>query len=78
MDISRSRPATTPNLAEFAALKVRQRGMWCAGDYAVVGTTLQIVGEELSKPSTCAPVRRCWTWPPAMAMRAAQRAGGAM
>ena len=31
---------------DLAALKTRQ-GAWSSGDYAVVGTTLQIVGEEL-------------------------------
>jgi ubiquinone/menaquinone biosynthesis C-methylase UbiE len=29
------------------AVKARQQGAWSSGDYAVVGTTLQIVGEEL-------------------------------
>src|SRR3954470_717374 len=29
------------------ALKVRQQGTWSAGDYAVIGTTLQITGELL-------------------------------
>jgi hypothetical protein len=28
-------------------LKARQQSAWSSGDYAVVGTTLQIVGEEL-------------------------------
>jgi ubiquinone/menaquinone biosynthesis C-methylase UbiE len=32
---------------DLAAVKARQRGAWSSGDYAVVGTTLQIVGEEL-------------------------------
>jgi ubiquinone/menaquinone biosynthesis C-methylase UbiE len=32
---------------DFAALKARQQGAWSSGDYAVVGTTLQIVGEQL-------------------------------
>jgi ubiquinone/menaquinone biosynthesis C-methylase UbiE len=36
--------AATPDLA---ALKKRQQGAWSSGDYAVVGTTLQIVGETL-------------------------------
>jgi ubiquinone/menaquinone biosynthesis C-methylase UbiE len=36
--------ATTPDLV---AIKTRQRTAWSSGDYAVVGTTLQIVGEEL-------------------------------
>jgi SAM-dependent methyltransferase len=37
-------PAATP---DFAAIKQRQQATWAAGDYAVVGTTLQIVGERL-------------------------------
>jgi len=36
-----------PGQVDLNALKMRQRGAWSAGDYAVVGTTLQIVGEEL-------------------------------
>jgi SAM-dependent methyltransferase len=32
---------------DFAAIKTRQQGAWSSGDYAVVGTTLQIVGESL-------------------------------
>src|SRR5204863_7759094 len=32
---------------DLEALKMRQQGAWSSGDYAVVGTTLQIVGEEL-------------------------------
>ena len=34
---------------DFAALKTRQMGAWSSGDYAVVGTTLQIVGEQLAE-----------------------------
>jgi ubiquinone/menaquinone biosynthesis C-methylase UbiE len=34
-------------LPDLAALKTRQQGMWSAGDYAIVGTTIQIVGETL-------------------------------
>lgn len=33
--------------ADFSALKQRQQATWAAGDYAVIGTTLQIVGERL-------------------------------
>jgi ubiquinone/menaquinone biosynthesis C-methylase UbiE len=33
--------------SELAALKTRQQAAWSSGDYAVVGTTLQIVGEQL-------------------------------
>ena len=32
---------------DFAAIKQRQQATWASGDFAVVGTTLQIVGEEL-------------------------------
>jgi ubiquinone/menaquinone biosynthesis C-methylase UbiE len=32
---------------ELVAIKARQKAAWSSGDYAVVGTTLQIVGEEL-------------------------------
>jgi len=40
------RTAVTP-APDLAALKARQQGAWSSGDYAVVGTTLQIVGEQL-------------------------------
>lgn len=36
-----------PPAPDFAAVKTRQHGAWSSGDYAVVGTTLQIVGEDL-------------------------------
>jgi ubiquinone/menaquinone biosynthesis C-methylase UbiE len=36
-----------PVQPDLAAIKTRQQGAWSSGDYAVVGTTLQIVGEEL-------------------------------
>ncbi len=32
---------------DLAAIKARQQSTWSAGDYSVVGTTLQIVGETL-------------------------------
>ena len=34
---------------DFAALKTRQQAAWGSGDYAVIGTTLQIVGELLAE-----------------------------
>jgi ubiquinone/menaquinone biosynthesis C-methylase UbiE len=37
-------PSAVPDLE---ALKARQRAAWASGDYAVIGTTLQIVGEAL-------------------------------
>jgi ubiquinone/menaquinone biosynthesis C-methylase UbiE len=36
-----------PVQLDLMTIKARQQGAWAAGDYAVVGTTLQIVGEEL-------------------------------
>ena len=39
--------AGVPLQLDLAALKKRQHGAWSSGDYAVVGTTLQIVGEQL-------------------------------
>ena len=41
------KPTQTPAPADLAAVKTRQQGAWSSGDYAVVGTTLQIVGEGL-------------------------------
>ncbi|MGZ3411818.1 MAG: class I SAM-dependent methyltransferase [Xanthobacteraceae bacterium] len=39
--------ATAPPAIDFAAIKHKQQATWAAGDYAVVGTTLQIVGERI-------------------------------
>jgi ubiquinone/menaquinone biosynthesis C-methylase UbiE len=38
---------TTHIEPDYAAIKVKQKATWGAGDYAVIGTTLQIVGERL-------------------------------
>jgi SAM-dependent methyltransferase len=32
---------------DYIAIKQRQQAVWAAGDYAMIGTTLQIVGERL-------------------------------
>jgi len=34
---------------DFPAIKVRQQAAWSSGDYAVIGTTLQLVGELLAE-----------------------------
>jgi ubiquinone/menaquinone biosynthesis C-methylase UbiE len=34
---------------DLVALKARQQAAWASGDYAVIGTTLQIVGEQLAE-----------------------------
>jgi ubiquinone/menaquinone biosynthesis C-methylase UbiE len=38
---------TQPAAPDFSAIKQRQQATWAAGDYAIVGTTLQLVGERL-------------------------------
>lgn len=38
-----------PAQPDFAAVKARQQAAWSSGDYAIVGTTLQIVGESLAE-----------------------------
>lgn len=42
-----AQPNAAPAQADLTAVKTRQQGAWSSGDYAVVGTTLQIVGEQL-------------------------------
>ena len=37
----------TLSLEDIEAIKQKQQATWSAGDYAVIGTTLQIVGESL-------------------------------
>ena len=41
--------ASTPAAPDFAAIKQRQQATWASGDFAVIGTTLQIVGESLAE-----------------------------
>ena len=36
-----------PARPDLKAVKVRQQGVWASGEYSVIGTLLQIVGEEL-------------------------------
>ena len=42
-----ARPVTNTPQPDLAAIKARQQGAWSSGDYAVIGTTLQIIGEQL-------------------------------
>jgi SAM-dependent methyltransferase len=42
------RPIEVSN-ADFAAIKQRQQATWASGDFAIIGTTLQIVGESLAE-----------------------------
>ena len=41
--------ATRPPAPDFAAIKQRQQATWASGDFAVIGNTLQIVGELLAE-----------------------------
>ncbi len=41
--------ATIPTGPDYAAIKKRQQATWASGDFAVVGVTLQIVGELLAE-----------------------------
>ena len=45
LDLSKTTSALAAH--DFAAIKKRQQATWSAGDYAVVGITLQLVGERL-------------------------------
>ena len=36
-----------PGLSSLSPIKTRQQATWASGDYAIIGTTLQIVGETL-------------------------------
>ncbi len=45
-NLTQPHPAASAG-ADLAAVKARQQGAWASGNYAVVGTTLQIVGENL-------------------------------
>jgi SAM-dependent methyltransferase len=49
--------ATDP-VVDYAAIKQRQQAAWASGDYAVVGTTLQIVGEQLAESIDLKPGSR--------------------
>ena len=40
---------TAASKPDFAAIKQRQQATWASGDFAVIGTTLQIVGESLAE-----------------------------
>lgn len=38
---------STAAAPDLAAVKIRQQATWAAGDYAMIGTTLQIIGERI-------------------------------
>ena len=49
MNMQTATPAPVVQGPDLAAVKQRQQATWAGGDYAVVGTTLQIVGETLAE-----------------------------
>ena len=46
MHVVTEQSALPPSLS---AIKQRQQATWASGDFAVIGTTLQIVGESLAE-----------------------------
>ena len=40
---------TVAGTVDLAAVKAKQQAAWSSGDYAVIGTTLQLVGEQLAE-----------------------------
>ncbi|HEX7451948.1 MAG TPA: class I SAM-dependent methyltransferase [Polyangiaceae bacterium] len=47
LEIPPSQRRPSSSAVDLSALKIRQQAMWASGDFAVIGTTLQIVGETL-------------------------------
>ena len=47
--LSATATPTTAAQPDFAAVKTRQHAAWSSGDYAIIGATLQIVGESLAE-----------------------------
>jgi SAM-dependent methyltransferase len=58
MTPSSATPSSTTPRPDFSAVKAKQQAAWSAGNYAVVGTTLQIVGESLCEAANVRPVER--------------------
>ncbi len=56
--MSLAEPAAAPVMPDLAAVKQRQQATWAAGNYSAVGTTLQIVGEELAEALDLMPGER--------------------
>ncbi|CAI09977.1 putative methyltransferase [Aromatoleum aromaticum EbN1] len=47
MQTATATPSPAP--PDFAAIKAKQQATWASGDFAVIGVTLQIVGESLAE-----------------------------
>lgn len=48
-------PASETSTPDFIAIKTKQNAAWSSGDYAKIGVTLQITGEELAEAVNPAP-----------------------
>lgn len=42
-------------MPDYTAIKAKQNAAWASGDYALIGTTLQIVGEQLAEAMDLQP-----------------------
>jgi ubiquinone/menaquinone biosynthesis C-methylase UbiE len=51
-------PVAAPPTPDLKAVKARQQVAWSSGDYAIIGTTLQIVGERLAEAMDLRPGQR--------------------
>ena len=47
--------APNPVTPDYTAIKTKQNAAWSSGDYAKIGTTLQLVGEELAETLDLSP-----------------------
>jgi SAM-dependent methyltransferase len=51
-------PNTAQTAPDYAAIKAKQQTAWGSGDYAVIGSTLNIVGEQLAEAADINPGER--------------------
>ncbi|GJL84096.1 MAG: hypothetical protein DHS20C01_37300 [marine bacterium B5-7] len=58
MNIQNTIATQTIDQPDYNAIKAKQNATWSSGDYAVIGTTLQIVGELLAESMDPAPGAR--------------------
>lgn len=47
--LTKPQSPAAPSQPDYSVIKQRQQATWASGDFAVVGTTLQIVGETLAE-----------------------------
>lgn len=55
---STAAPSTAAAGPDLAAIKQRQQATWASGDFAIIGVTLQIVGESLAEAADIRPNER--------------------